>query len=428
MQISIVGSRASQWAFLGLLSLVGCSAGDGGVDVGAGGALSGGAPGAGASGAAAGSAGFGASGASSAGGAESANAAGASAAGSTTGGGAAGDAGLAGAGGIAGSGGVAGSGGATSPAAAARQRVIAFLRQMSGSKAAIGTENKGTSNPTADSDKMASMGGNGYPSFWSQDWGFGTSLPAARERIVEEGKKQWAKGALVQYIYHVCPPQMGSNENCAYEANVTPQGALPIKGTKLDAQQWQDLVTPGGKLYQVWIARLDTLAKYFQELKDAGVAPLFRPLHEINGTWAWWNGHPGPEGSTKLYQITHDYLVKSKGLDNIVWVFNLQDYETLAADVPKYAPGADYFDVLAIDFYNTGYSTGNYQATLAAALGKPIGIGECAKLPSVQNLEQQPKWAFVAFWPDFYSTNTSTIPALFESDRVLKLSDMPGWK
>ena len=423
MQISIVGSKGSHWVVLGFLGLIGCSASDGGVDVGTGGAVSGGAPGAGAGGAPAGSAGLGASGA--------VGAAGAAGAGTMMGGAAgafAGSGGTAGDGGLAGIGGTAGGGGATSASVAARQRVIDFLRQISGSKAAIGTENKGTSNPTVDSDKMASMGGNGYPSFWSQDWGFGTNLPASRERIVEEGKKQWAKGALVQYIYHVCPPQMGSNENCAYDASVTPAGALPIKGTKLDAQQWQDLVTPGGKLYQVWIARLDTLAKYFQELKDAGVAPLFRPLHEINGSWAWWNGHPGPDGSTKLYQITHDYLVKSKGLDNIVWVFNLQDYETLAADVPKYAPGADYFDVLAIDFYNTGYSTGNYQATLAAALGKPIGIGECAQMPSVSSLEQQPKWAFVAFWPDFYSTNTNTIPALFKSDRVLKLADMPGWK
>jgi hypothetical protein len=40
----------------------------------------------------------------------------------------------------------------------------------------------------------------------------------------------------------------------------------------------------------------------------------------------------------------------------------------------------------------------------------------------------KPKWSFVAFWPDFYGTNTSSIPALFKSNRVLKLSDMPGWK
>lgn len=338
----------------------------------------------------------------------------------------------AGVGGAGGAGGVSGSSGSAgspdSPSVAARKRMIAFLNEISGSKATIGTENKGTSNPSADSDKIASLGGNGYPSFWSQDFGFGTDLPNKRARIIAEGKKQWEKGALVQYIYHVCPPQMGANENCAYDASVTPAGALPIKGTKLDANQWKDLITPGGKLYQVWIARLDTIAPYFQQLKDAGIAPLFRPLHEINGSWAWWNGHPGAEGSIKLYQITHDYLVKDKGLDNIVWVFNLQDYPTLAADVPKYAPGADYFDTLAIDFYNTGYTAGNYQATLSAAHGKPIGIGECATMPPVSILEQQPKWSYVAFWPDFYATNTSSIPALFKSNRVLKLADMPGWK
>ena len=48
---------------------------------------------------------------------------------------------------------------------------------------------------------------------------------------------------------------------------------------------------------------------YLQQLKDAGVPVLFRPLHEMNEGWAWWGGRPGADGSAKLYQITHDYLV-----------------------------------------------------------------------------------------------------------------------
>jgi hypothetical protein len=30
-------------------------------------------------------------------------------------------------------------------------------------------------------------------------------------------------------------------------------------------------------------------------------------------------------------------------------------------------------------------------------------------------------------WPDFFSSNTSAIPALFGDSTVLTLSKMPGW-
>lgn len=317
-----------------------------------------------------------------------------------------------------------GSEGGTSAASAARQTVLTFLAGIRGHRAAIGVEDKDSTQPHADSDQMASMAGNGqYPSFWSADWGFGGAV-ADRENIVQEGESQWAQGALVQYIYHACPPT--EDESCEYSGG--PAGTTDILGSSLTDAQWTDLVTPGGTLYQAWLGRLDTLATFFQQLKDAGVAPLFRPLHEMNGSWAWWQGRPGPGGSSKLYQITHDYLVSTKGLDNIVWVWNLQDYTTLAADVPLYNPGPDYFDIAALDVYDTGYTDGNYQAMLGGAAGKPIGVAECQLLPAPGTLTAQPLWTYFAMWPDFFSDDTTQIPALFDDPTVLTLSNMPGWK
>ena len=329
----------------------------------------------------------------------------------------------------------AGDGGPSS-ASVARQTVLAFLAKISGNHTAIGVEDK--SGGEADSTQMASMAGNGQsPSFWSADWGFGAAAqPTSRESIVQEGEKQWARGAIVQYIYHACPLGWGSNEQgCDYSA-----GTDPIKGScnDLDAQQWADLTTAGGALNGVWLARLDSLATYFQELKDAGIAPLFRPLHEINGSsanggcWAWWQGRPGPTGSALLYQITHDYLVNTKGLDNIIWVWNVQDYTTVASDVTAYSPGASYFDVAALDIYDSGYTTGNYDAMVSGSGGKPIGVAECATLPDPSTLTQQPLWAYVAVWPDYLyppyqDYNTAQIPALFGDSQVLTLSQMPGW-
>jgi hypothetical protein len=302
-------------------------------------------------------------------------------------------------------------------ATSARQKVLGFLSGISGHRVAIGIEDKDSANPHGDSDQMASMGGTGQqPSFWSADWGFGGGAVDNREGIVAEGKRQWAAGAIVQYIYHACPLTM--DEYCQW---------TDVKGSQLDDNQWLDLITPGGTLNQAWLARLDTLSTFFQELKDAGIAPLFRPLHEMNGSWAWWQGRPGANGSLKLYQITHDYLVQTKGFDNIIWVWNVQDYDTLASDVGVYNPGADYFDIAALDVYNTGYTQTNHDAMIGAANGKPIGIAECQILPTPDLLKQQPEWAYVAMWPDFFNDNTSAIPALFNDPTVLTLASMPGW-
>jgi hypothetical protein len=317
-----------------------------------------------------------------------------------------------------------GAGDTDSGALAAKQKVLAFLNGISGNKSAIGVEDK--NGLTTDSDTMAQYAGGGqYPSFWSSDWGFGgAASDSARESIVQEGEKQWASGAIVDYIYHACSPSWGSDEGCDYSG-----GQDPINGsfnTITDAQ-WMDLVTPGGSYYQVWISRLDTISKYFLELQAAGVAPLFRVFHEMNGQWAWWQGRPGPNGSLKLFQITHDYLVQTKGLTNIIWVWNLQDYTTLASDTSQYTPGTDYFDIAALDVYNTGYTTGNYQAMTGISGGKPIAVAECAQMIDPGTLQQQPLWVYLAMWPDFFGQNTSSIPALFNDSQVLNLSQMPGW-
>ncbi len=293
-------------------------------------------------------------------------------------------------------------------AEAARAEVLAFLAKISGNHTAVGVEDK--SGGEADSDQMTSMAGNGQkPSFWSGDFGFGgAAQPSSREAIVQEGKAQWAQGSIVQYIYHACPLSWGSNEEgCDYQ-----DGTDPIKGScdDLSAAQWTDLTTAGGMLNGVWLARLDQLATYFQELKEAGIAPLFRPLHEINGSsanggcWAWWQGRPGPTGSALLYQITHDYLVSTKGLDNIVWVWNLQDYATLATDVTDYRPAASDFDLAALDVYDSGYTSQNYNAMISGAGEKPLGIAECAKLPYPSDLAAQPLWALRQWYGPTIST------------------------
>ncbi|MFX8731593.1 glycosyl hydrolase, partial [Acinetobacter baumannii] len=84
------------------------------------------------------------------------------------------------------------------------------------------------------------------------------------------------------------PPTM--DESCTWDQI---GGNTPIH---LTSQQWNDLMTPGTAIFNTWIGRLDTLAGYFQQIKDSGQAVMFRPLHEMNQCVFWWACHTGSNG------------------------------------------------------------------------------------------------------------------------------------
>jgi len=142
----------------------------------------------------------------------------------------------------------------------------------------------------------------------------------------------------------------------------------------------------------------------------------------------WWGGRGGADGTRRLYQITHDYLVQTKGFDNIIWVWDIQDFSTLAKDVGDYNPGDAYYDIAALDMYDGGYDAWKYDAMKGIAGGKPFAIGECEHPPTSAVLASQPKWAFFMLWPDFLDENAATLPALYTSANVVTEDAMPGWK
>jgi hypothetical protein len=308
-----------------------------------------------------------------------------------------------------------GSGGSTP-----RGKVLDYFASVNAQKKAIaGQQNKFNSAPAGATDWIKSHTGK-QPGLWSADFGFGSDALDNRWKMIAEAKKQWSQGAVVQIMYHNCIPTR--DEYCSWDDI---GGAHP---QHLSNSQWSELVTDGTSLNKAWKARLDTLSPYFADLKAAGVAPLFRPLHEMNQGAFWWGGRSGAGGTRKLWQITYDYLVKTKGFDNIVWVWDIQDFGSLGSDVSSYNPGASYYDIAALDVYDGGYDAWKYDAMVNGAGGKPIAIGECEKPPTSAQLASQPKWSFFMLWPDFLDENAGTLPGLYGAPNVITEGQMPGWK
>jgi hypothetical protein len=306
----------------------------------------------------------------------------------------------------------------TPPPTGARAKVLAYLDGLGGKKTLTGQHDKFNSTPASATDQVHGITGK-YPALWSADFGFGQDALDNRGTMIAEAKKQWQAGAVVQIMYHNCAPTR--DELCGWDDI---GGANPAH---LSDAQWNELVTDGTALHAAWIARLDTLSPYLADLKAAGVAPLFRPLHEMNQGVFWWGGRGGANGTRKLWQITHDYLVNKKGFDHIIWVWDIQNFGSLASDAVDYYPGASYFDIAALDVYGGGYTQQNYDVMKKAAAGKPIAIGECEFPPAVDVFNSQPDWIFFMLWPDFVDENAGALPGLYSAPRMVTRDQMPGW-
>ncbi|MGH2645581.1 MAG: glycosyl hydrolase, partial [Chitinophagaceae bacterium] len=298
--------------------------------------------------------------------------------------------------------------------------VLNYLYSISGSKTIAGIHNREpNAEPERWTDSIYTVTGK-YPGLWSGDFLFEQDNIDNRQIMINEALKEWQQGAVVQLMWHACNPALSTP--CGYDSS----GVL----SKLTDAQWKELITDGTSLNKRWKSMIDNICVYLQFLKDHGVEVLWKPLHEMNQGAFWWGGRPGPNGTLKLYQEMHDYMTKTKGLTNLIWVWDIQDLPGYQTALQDYNPGNNYWDVLAFDVYdNSGYTLDKYYAVVNAANGKPIAIGECATLPTQAILEAQPKWIFFMSWSELtFSSNTiSQINALYHASDVITLDKMPGW-
>jgi mannan endo-1,4-beta-mannosidase len=144
-------------------------------------------------------------------------------------------------------------------------------------------------------------------------------------------------------------------------------GGLRDKGVDLTT-----LLDPATETHARWMRELDTLAAGLGELQEAGVVVLWRPFHEMNGDWFWWGGQD-PTAFIRVWRHMFDYFTKTKGLNNLLWVYSPNHGKRAAA----YYAGDDYVDLVGLDAYTDlvdpkhilGYPE-------VAALKKPFGFTE----------------------------------------------------
>jgi mannan endo-1,4-beta-mannosidase len=113
---------------------------------------------------------------------------------------------------------------------------------------------------------------------------------------------------------------------------------------------------PGGAYNKTYMACLDRVANYIEQLKgshDEPIPILFRPFHELTGNWFWWCKNTCTADDFKtLWRFTVDYLRNTKKLHNLLIVYSVADINSKDEFLERY-PGDDYADVVGFDSYCT---------------------------------------------------------------------------
>jgi mannan endo-1,4-beta-mannosidase len=244
------------------------------------------------------------------------------------------------------------------------------------------------------------------------------TLAQAREKTIAEIKARHAKGHVITLMWHECFPTDGTP--CLGES-VWAEGHLPTD------EQWNALLTDGTALNEAWKKSVDEVAGYLDELQKANIPVLWRPYHEMNGEWFWWGHKKGEKGFKRLWIMMYDRFTKVHGLNNLIWVWDANAPRGVPGErgIPyeDCFPGAGYVDVLASDIYRNDYKPSHYDQLLALGQGKPVALGEVGELPSLDVLQQQPRWTWFMSWGWilFLANEPDRIKAIYNCERVLTL-------
>ena len=246
-------------------------------------------------------------------------------------------------------------------------------------------------------DQLKSQSGH-YPALLACD--YGSWVNSANTRVDTSCnhtlKDWWHNGGLVSVGIHMPSPTGGSFS------------------TKLG--NFADLTNGDTAVGRAWQDSLEEIGDGLSDLKKAGIVVLWRPFHEMNGDWFWWANQDAGT-FTNVWNYMYDYLVNTRGLDNLIWVYAPDCSRN--RNLTDYYPGGDKVDVVGLDCYTDNPSGGDgdvvrdldAQYNQMLRLGKPFAFTEAGPRDQaggrfnwkrwIDAIQQRyPKTTYILAWND----------------------------
>mgnify|MGYP002623293727 CR=1 FL=1 len=329
-------------------------------------------------------------------------------------------------------------------ATASAQKLYNFLATNYGVKTVSGVMTGDVSSSTLKDlpDVTEFYGKTGkYPALVGFDFLFATGVKASdawyksyTQQALEAAKDLWSQGGIPAFTWHWKDPSdqidafytKSGNSSEYTEFDFTQGFADPSCTANCT---WNTTSTT----YQQLVSDIDEIADMFLSLQTAGVAAVFRPLHEASGGWFWW-GSKGGAAFQALYNLIYDEMVTVKGVNNLVWVWNPEN----SSDT-DWNPGASKYDVISLDIYeawdySTKYTEAYSELTTHFGTDKMLAVSENGSIPDISVMKANNiAWSW---WMPWYQTWNGlfldqTVDAVWkanlESACTISLEDMPGW-
>ncbi len=178
---------------------------------------------------------------------------------------------------------------------------------------------------------------------------FGPNAVLQMNVVVPRALEVWTNGGLPLIKWQMPNPWRGA-------------GTSPTGGENL-----AELLNPAPTLATNQVARSNylawrsELADSLSTLRDAGVVVLWRPFSEMNGAW-FWHGNKPRSHYLGLWRDLHDYCTSTRGLTNLLWVYEPDSSvhlvfaaNTSGTPIDYYYPGDDVVDVVGHNCYDNDW-------------------------------------------------------------------------
>lgn len=230
---------------------------------------------------------------------------------------------------------------------------------------------------------------------------------AKNEDEVKFAKEWWKKGGIPTIMYHWGAPGIG--------------GGYENSKKEIDINKCFEKGTPE---YKAFWKELKEKARLLKKLKRAHVPVLWRPFHELNGSWFWWSKQ-GPEQFKRLWITMYDYYVHKKNLKNLIWVFCYTNKPDSA-----WYPGREYTDLVGADTYSDASPHAEMYNKVKEIVGSqtPIPFHECGIPPNPdQCIAQKAIWSWFMEWHTSFLTKVDKdyLKYVYNHDLIITLDKVP---
>ena len=254
----------------------------------------------------------------------------------------------------------------------------------------------------------------------------------ARSNAVDTALKFHSQGGIVTFCWHWNAPDKYLKSETDANGNPSWWQGFSTSNVSFDIGAVMNGSDPEGKA--LIDADIAAIAKLINQMGDAGVPILWRPLHEASGGWFWW-GAKGAEPYKAFWKYLYDQLTNVYHCNNLIWVWNGQ-----AAD---WYPGDEYVDIIGEDIYADAHSYVAQNAKFAELLEYPqtskiTALTENGVVFDIDNVVASgARWSWFGTWcGEFVTQNgkyseayteAAVMRKTYQSEYVITLDELPKW-